>query len=59
MSKLKDILSDANSRHIAFMLNDDTSYCGVKLLESLMYTGVIILNDEYLANADFSEFENE
>jgi len=56
MKNVKKILEDANSAHIEFMRSSDIEYRGVKLLESLMYTGVLILNNEFLSNA---ELENE
>ena len=55
--KLKQMLSETNAKHVAFMRDGDIVYHDIPLLEALMYTGVMILNSVYLSEIDLSEFE--
>ena len=55
MDDLKEILNDANSKHIDFVINSDIEYDGINVLEAMMYSSVVILNNVFLSNLELAQ----
>ena len=55
MGDIKEVLNNANSKHIDFVINSDIEYNGINVLEAMMYSSVVTLNNVFLSNLELAQ----